>query len=48
MKDERTTFQLRIERELSEKMAEFKREKSINWSALVKKFIEETITRGAK
>lgn len=48
MKKARTVFQMRIDEELSQKMANYKNEKSINWSALIKKFIEKTLEEGAK
>ncbi len=48
MKKTRIVFQMRIDEELSQKMASYRNAKSINWSALIKKFIEKTLEEGSK
>jgi predicted DNA-binding protein len=48
MKKRRIVFQMRIDEELSQKMANYRKEKSVNWSALIKNFIERTLEERAK
>lgn len=37
---------IRVSEELKNKMKDYKKEKSIDWSALIRKFIEQTIEEG--